>query len=125
MSAQSEMAPQGLALQHEAAQLLTDWEKFGCPTMTGWDWTLEQIQAAINHSPHLSALKPEAIAHFKEEVRDKVAKGQACVVLWDDIKANHLPQLKVSPVAAIPHKLHAYHLILDLLFARYAWKTEA
>ena len=26
-----EMPPQGLALQHEAAALLTDWERFGCP----------------------------------------------------------------------------------------------
>jgi hypothetical protein len=32
-----EMAPQGLTLQHEAAELLHDWEKFGCPTETGRD----------------------------------------------------------------------------------------
>jgi hypothetical protein len=42
-SAQLEIAPQGLALQHKAVQLLMDWEKFGCPTMTGQDWMLEQI----------------------------------------------------------------------------------
>ena len=27
-----EMAPQGLALTHEAVELLYDWENFGCPT---------------------------------------------------------------------------------------------
>jgi hypothetical protein len=52
-----------------------------------------------------------------EEVTDKVAKGQACVVLWDDIKDNHPCQLKVSPMAAIPHKSRAYRSILDLSFA--------
>jgi hypothetical protein len=54
---------------------------------------------------------------FEVEVRDKVAKGQACVVLWDDIKSNHPRQLKVLPVAAIPHKSRAYRSILELSFA--------
>ena len=39
------------------------------------------------------------------------------MVLWDDIKDNHPCQLKVSPVAAIPHKSRAYRSILDLSFA--------
>jgi hypothetical protein len=111
------MAPQGLALQHKVTQLLRDWENFGCPTRTSRDWTLSKIQAAIHRGPHQSALKPEAIAHFKVEVQDKVEKGQACVVLWDDIKLNHPHQFKVLPVAAIPHKSQAHRLILDLSFA--------
>ena len=72
-----EMAPQGLALKHEAAGLLADWEQFGCPTRTGQDCILDEIQAAINRGPHKSALEPDAIAHFAEEVTKKVAKGQA------------------------------------------------
>ena len=51
-----------------------------------------------------------------EEVANTVAKGQARVVLWDDIKDNHPRQLKVSPVAAIPHKSRAYRSFLDLSF---------
>jgi hypothetical protein len=51
------------------------------------------------------------------EVRDKVAKGQACRVLWNDIKSNNPRQLKVLPVTLIPHKSWAYRSILDLLFA--------
>ncbi len=39
------------------------------------------------------------------------------MVLWDDIKTNHPRQLKVSSVAAIPHKSRAYRSILDLSFA--------
>ena len=103
------MAPQGLALQHEAAHILADWKKFGCPTQTGRNWSLAEIQAAIDRRPHKSVLEPDAIAHFAEEVADKVAKGQALVVLWDDIKDNHPRQLKVSPVAAIQHKSRAYY----------------
>jgi hypothetical protein len=39
-----EMAPQGLALEHEAATILEDWEKFGCPTKMGRDWTLNETK---------------------------------------------------------------------------------
>ena len=30
--------------------------------------------------------------------------GQVWIVLWDDIKDNMPKQLKVSPIAMIPHK---------------------
>jgi len=115
-SAESEMAPQGRALQHEAAPILKDWEQFGCPTATGKDWTTAQIQAGIDRGPHKSALEPDALKHFAAEVADKVAKGHACVVLWDDNTHNHPKQLKIIPVAAIPHKSRAYRSILDLSF---------
>jgi hypothetical protein len=111
------MAPQGLALKHEVTELLSDWEICGCPTRMGRDWTLEKIQATINRRPHKSALEPNAITHFKAKVRDKVAKGQARMVLWDDIKNDHPCQLKVLPVAAMPHKSRAYRSILDQSFA--------
>jgi hypothetical protein len=111
----AQMAPQGLALHHEAAGVLAEWETMGCPTCTGCDWTLAEIQAAIDRGPHRSALEPDALCHFTDKVQVKVAKGQARVVLWVDIKGNHPQQLKVSPVAAIPHKSRAYRLILDLL----------
>jgi len=104
MSADSEMAPQGLSLKHEATTILKDWEQFGCPTATGNDWTTTQIRAAIDRGPHKSTLEPDALEHFATEVADKVAKGQARVVLWDDIKHDHPKQLKISLVAAIPHK---------------------
>jgi hypothetical protein len=110
------MAPQGLALKHEATAILKDWEQFGYPTATGRDWTTKEIQAAIDHGPHKSALEPDAKKHSAAEVADKVAKGQARVVLWDEIKDNHPRQLKISPVAAIPHKSSAYRSILNLSF---------
>ncbi len=39
----SMMALQGLALKHEAADVLTDWAQFGCLTNMGRDWTLAEI----------------------------------------------------------------------------------
>ena len=44
----------------------------------------------------------------------KVRVGQAKLVLWDDIKDDPPPQLKISPIAAIPHKSKAFRSILDL-----------
>jgi hypothetical protein len=38
------------------------------------------------------------------EVAEKVAAKQARLVAWDSIKHNFPPQLKVSPIAMIPHK---------------------
>ena len=38
------------------------------------------------------------------------------MVLWDDIKNGPPSQLKVLPIAAIPHKSKAFRSILDLLF---------
>ena len=110
------MCPQGLALQHPAAPLLSEWAKFGCPAMTGKEWTIKEMEAAIERGPHESALTPEAIQHFAAEATAKVAMGQARVVRWDDIKANPPQQLKISPIAAIPHKSKAYRSILDLSF---------
>ena len=71
---------------------------------------------AIERGPHQSALSEEAIEHFRCKVEEKVAAGQAKVILWEDIKHNPPPQLKVSPVVAIPYKLKAFRTILDLSF---------
>ena len=71
---------------------------------------------AVERGPHQSALTPEALAHFAEEARVKVEKGQARLVMWDDIKDDPPPELKISPIAAVPHKSKPYRSILDLSF---------
>jgi hypothetical protein len=43
--------------------------------------------------------------------------GQATIVEWDTIKDNPPPQMKVSPIAAIPHKSKPYQSILGLSFS--------
>ena len=84
--------------------------------MTGKDWTLGEMEAAIARGPHQSAREEGAIQHFEDETREKVSVGQARVVLWDDIKHAPPAQLKISPIAAIPHKSKAFRSILDLSF---------
>ena len=106
----------GLALTHPAAKTLLDWATFGCPTKTGKPWSRSEIDEAIARGPHRSALTPDAIAHFAEEVREKVRTNQARIIEWDTIKDNPPTELKISPIAAIPHKSKAYRSILDLSF---------
>jgi len=111
------MCPTGLALKHPAASTLLEYSKYGCPTQTGKEWTKIQMWEAVERGPHVSALSAEALKHFREEAREKVATGQATIVNWDKIKDNPPPQMKVSPIAAIPHKSKAFRSILDLSFS--------
>ena len=98
------MCPKGLAACHPAGELLLKYATGGCPTNTGRPWTLEEIIAAIEKGPHVSALVPEAIEQHLRELQEKVRHRQAKVVLWDDIKHNPPEKLKVSPLAINPHK---------------------
>ena len=113
---QNFMCPTGRALNHPASKILRDWATFGCPTRTGRNWPKEEIWEAVERGPHRSAMSPEALDHFAEEVKEKIRTKQACLVLWDDIKDDPPPQLKISPIAAIPHKSKAFRSILDLSF---------
>ena len=110
------MCPSGLASHHPAAELLMEYATLGCPTDTGKQWTPSQMQAAIDRGPHISALDPNAITQLHEEVQQKVANGQARIVNWDDIKDDPPAELKISPLAMIPHKSRLFRAILDLSF---------
>ena len=80
------MCPSGLALHHPVAELLIKYATEGYPTDTGKPWSTSQMAKAVEQGPHQSALEPEAMEYFEKEVMEKVAQGQARVVLWDDIK---------------------------------------
>jgi hypothetical protein len=106
-----------MALHHPAAARLLVYATQGCPVQTGQPWRREWIEEAIRRGPHVSALDPEAISQHLEEVREKVKRGQAKVVVWDELKQQGVPeQLKVSPLAMIPHKSKKFRAILDLSF---------
>ena len=75
------------------------------------------MQAAVDRGPHASALIPAAAQQLDLKVAEKVANGQARLVRWDDIKHSPPPNLKISPVAMVPHKSRPYRAILDLSFA--------
>ena len=112
-----QMCPSGLALHHPASGVLLDYAMGGCPVNPGTPWTADMMEAAVLRGPHKSALEAEAMAQLATEVEAKAAKNQVRVVLWDDIKHNPPPQLKISPIAMIPHKSRKYRAILDLSFS--------
>ena len=111
-----QMCPSGEALNHPAAPLLMEYATNGCPVQTNRQWTLEELEAAVERGPHSSALIPEAMKQHAEELQIKVEKGQARVVLWEELKKNLPPELKISPFTMIPHKSKPFRGILDLSF---------
>ena len=111
-----QMCPAGLALDHPAADLLMEYATVGCPTKTGKNWTMADLEDAIEVGPHVSALDPEAMAQLQAEVYEKEALGQAKVVLWEDIKTNPPKTLKISRIAMIPHKSRKFRAMLDLSY---------
>jgi hypothetical protein len=92
-----DMCPSGIATSHPAGELLSEWAQMGCPTQTGRQWTKAEIWEAVKRGPHRSALSPEALQHFADEVKEKVATGQCKIVEWDSIKDS------ATAVKNIPH----------------------
>ena len=113
-----QMYPTGAAATHPAAEDLRQWAEHGCPVDTGRQWTPEQIKAALERGPHMSALAPEAMQAFRKEVVQKIAQGHAKVIPWDEIKDNLPKELKLSPISQIPHKSRDYRTILDLSYVQ-------
>jgi len=111
-----QMCPQNLALHHPAAATLLQYATGGCPVLSGQPWSLHEIEAAIARGNHASALSPAAVAFHASQLEVKLAEQQCRVVAWDEIKHNHPAQLKVSPLAMVPHKSRAFRAILDLSF---------
>ena len=52
----------------------------------------------------VSASSPEVKQAFRKEELEHIKEGKCCLIKWDEIKHNPLKDLKVSPIAAIPHK---------------------
>jgi hypothetical protein len=74
------------------------------------------LEAAIRNGAHASANVPEAAEACKKEALEQVKEGLCRLVNWDDIKHNFPKNLKISPLAAVPHKSRVYQMILDLSF---------
>jgi hypothetical protein len=104
----NEMCPNGLAPHHPTAARLKEYATYGCLAKTGKPWMKAEIWEAVERGPHASALSAEALEHFKHKAAKKVAMGQSKIMEWDTIKDDPSPQMKVSPIAAIPHKSKPY-----------------
>jgi hypothetical protein len=110
------MWPQGIALLHDASMLLDSYSTMGCPTDCGPQWSKTHIIAAITRGSHPTAKKPEARRYLINQTLDKVKENFAKITRWGDIKDDIPPNLKISPIAMIPHKSRDYRAILDLSF---------
>ena len=71
------VVPRWRANLHPAAGLLREYVQQGCPVSVGRHWTLEELKAAVEKRPHVSALKPDAIDQMQVEVRKKERQGFA------------------------------------------------
>ena len=111
------MFPSNDTLKHPAAADLLRYARTGCPVDCGRDWTPTELQAAVDRGAHPSAQTPDAAAACRREALERVADGCCKVIKWNDIKSNPPPNLKISPIAAIPHKSRQFRMILDLSFS--------
>jgi hypothetical protein len=66
------------------------------------------LEAALEKGAHPSARDPVAAPQLLEESLDKAKQGFCCLAPWESIKADPLKNLKISPIAAIPHKSHKF-----------------
>jgi len=111
------ICPSDLAVHHPADQTFLKYPTGGCPLKTGHNWTKNEIHAAVMRGPHKADMSDKAIAHFAVEAKEKVASKGAKIVFHDDVKDNLSEHMKVSPIAAIPHKSKAFWSILELAFS--------
>ena len=62
-------------LHHPAADLLMNYATVGRPTKTGKNWSINELEEAIEVAPHVSALNPEAMEQLQLEVKEKETLG--------------------------------------------------
>ena len=110
------MLPRRDALHHPAAPLLLEYATHGCPVDCGPDWTPNTLNTAIHRGAHPSAQDPAAAAACRKEALERVADSCCRIINWNDIRDNPPHNLKISPIAAIPHKSRDFRMILDLSF---------
>ena len=110
------MWPRGIAKQHPVATLLEEYSSNGCPVDIGEDWSKTHIIQALKRGPHMSTKEAIPAKVLREETMEKVKEGYAKIIKWKDIKHNIPKNLKISPVAMIPHKSRLFRAILDLSF---------
>ena len=110
------MCPRMRTLDHSAAPMLKEYASQGCPVDGGRNWTAEELEAAVEKGPHSSSLEPDAIEQIQREAREKAKQGCAKIYTWEWLRENlhKHPQLKLSPLAMIPHKSRKYRASLDL-----------
>jgi hypothetical protein len=112
------MQPQPLADVHPFAPTLHEWQQ-GIKVNCGPEWDPATIKAAVERGPHPSAMTPEAIALFREDIGYQEKAGFCKVFTWDELQTLKPTTLKISPVAVVPQAGRRGRIILDLSFPVY------
>ena len=112
------MQPQPLADAHPFTPTLKSWRS-GINVDCGPEWTWDVVEAAVARGPHPTAITPDSIALFKEDIAYQVKAGFSKVMLWEDVKRLRPTNLKISPVAVVPQTGRRGRIILDLSFPVY------
>ena len=86
---------------HPFGSTLKDWQA-GVTVDCGPDWSPATIQQAINQGPNPSALTPESLELFQEDIAYQVQAGFSEVVLLEQLMKDPPANLKFSPVAVVP-----------------------
>jgi hypothetical protein len=88
--------------------MLMKWATQGVPTQITPSFPLEVLEFAVQQGAHPSAKKSAAALELRKETLEKVAQGRAQLVKWEELRHNLPPDIRISPIAAIPHKSRAY-----------------
>jgi hypothetical protein len=112
------MQPQPLADVHPFTPTIKKW-RHGIAVDCGPHWSWDVIEATVERGPHPTARTPEAMALFEEDIEYQHKAGFCNVIPWDEIKRLRPPNLKISPMAAVPQVGRRPRIILDLSFPVY------
>ena len=88
------MYPHNAAALHPAAKMLLKYANHGCLVDCGQDWTIAEIQNAIDRGAHPSAQTPDAAKACRAEALERVKDGCYKVVKWSTIKHKPPDNLK-------------------------------
>jgi len=110
------MCPSGISLQHPMADLLLEYATNGCRVNCGKNWSVEQLEAAVEKDPHIKKQDKVAVEYAWSEALEKQKEGYCDIIKWSKLRKNYPPQLKISPIVAILHKSHPFRIIQDLSF---------
>ena len=81
VSIQGLVVPWWWAAEYPKAPLLFEYTKKGYPVSMGENWTLKQLEATVEHRPHISALKPDTIDQIQVETRETEKQSFTQIVL--------------------------------------------
>ena len=103
------MFPGRLAQLHPAGPMLKKDGTDGCPVEITADWSLEQLDKAVDYGAHPSASDPDAAKALRAEALEKVEQGFAKLVPWKNskLKSKKTSSAIPKPVPLLPSPTRA------------------